>query len=454
MLETINLLSGDVYHAAGGPPWDALPIVSLPQNLTWSDSGIAGARLVRSGNNGLVFLGGFKVIRGWKFEGSFTSAGVGANQFYLAGLNVGEQFGTPGVMSAAESSGVLSPGTNVIDDEFPATSFPLTGFPVGVWSDLEWSGFVLSMWGITGSGTKDVTIPDGYLTTAEVYVSDLPDVQFLEPVGGVVGPLAPGDTFTVRIRAYYSADDERVVGANFSLSASELAGNVAIAAPSERTTDANGEIEWTVTVYEEAASITGSMRITPHPYANEGVPARYIPRADLPIYTFQESITSALPFTVVIEAGETPVEGCFWDGVVNAVEDCGTGGGGENVVEITGVFNNGYGYESSVWVGGEPGWCGATPDFYDGSWQLLRVFVDNSDSPLPECGELDLAGMPIVEISEPTYAEYNGGGVWFWNVGEALSVEDVVNGDRVIIEVYHDSVGISYYWVTHFHVSA
>lgn len=452
MLETINLLSGTVYHAAGGPPWDALPTVTLPHNLTWNDNGIAGARQVRSGIS-FVGISGFKVVRGWKFEGAFEGTSSGSNRFYIAGLNIGASFGAPDIMSQNESS-ALALGTNVIDDEFPAVSYPLTGLAPGAVSDLSWPGFVLSMWGLSGSGSKSVTIPDGYLTTAEVYVSDLPVVQFLEPVGGVVGPLAPGDTFTVRIRAYYSADDERVVGANFSLSASELAGNVAIAAPSERTTDANGEIEWTVTVYEEAASITGSMRITPHPYTNEGVPARYIPRADLPIYTFQESITSKLPFTVVIEAGETPVEGCFWDGVVNAVEDCGTGGGGENVVEITGVFNNGYGYENSVWVGGEPGWCGATPDFFDGGWQLTRVFVDNSDGPLPECGELDLAGMPIVEISEPTYAQYNGGGVWFWNVGEALDAEGVVNGDRVIIEVYNDSVGISYYWVTRFHVSA
>ena len=46
------------------------------------------------------------------------------------------------------------------------------------------------------------------------------------------------------------------------------------------------------------------------------------------------------------------------------------------------------------------------------------------------------------------------GGIWFWNVGTMLDAEGVENGDRVIIEVYNDSVGISYYWVTHFHVSA
>ena len=70
MLETINLLSGTVYHAAGGPPWDALPAVTLPQNLTWNANGIAGARLVRSGIS-MTGISGFKVVRGWKFEGSF-----------------------------------------------------------------------------------------------------------------------------------------------------------------------------------------------------------------------------------------------------------------------------------------------------------------------------------------------------------------------------------------------
>lgn len=451
MLETIDLISGTVYHAAGGPPWDALPTVTLPQNLTWNDTGVAGARLVRTGPAGFPSIGGFKVIRGWKFEGAFTSASAGSSQFFLAGVSTGEQFGQPSIMRAATSSDSLSSGSNVIDDEFAAVSYPLSGIAPGALSDLEWTGFVLSMWGLAGSGTKDVTIPDGYLTTAELYVSDLPALDVIEQPSGAVNA---GDTFDIRIRAYYTSDDERVVGAYFSLNSVDLDSYISIDSPGTQQTDVNGEIVWTCTALADAPSVDGSVFVTPLPFSADVLPAGYVPRQEMPLYSYQSSMFTTFPIDISIDGGSVVPEGCFWDGVVNAVEDCGTGGGGENVVEITGVFNNGYGYENSVWVGGEPGWCGATPDFFDGGWQLTRVFVDNSGGPLPECGELDLAGMPIVEISEPTYAEYNGGGIWFWNVGEALGVEGVASGDRVIIEVYHDSVGISYYWVTHFHVSA
>ena len=448
MLETYDLLSGTVLHAAGGPPWDALPAVTLPQNLTWNDNGIAGARQVRSGIS-FVGISGFKVVRGWKFEGSFEGTSSGSNRFYIAGLNIGARFGDPAIMSQNESSG-LSLGTNVIDDEFPAVSYPLTGLAPGSVSDLSWPGFVLSMWGLSGSGTKSVTIPDGYLTTAELYVSDPPMLAFLEQP---LDPVAAGGSFTVRIRAYYTADNESVVGGYFMCAPSGFSG-VTVVGDSLKQTDANGEIEWTFAVAEDSPTAEGSVIIMPAPYNSDVLPGSYVPRSDMPLYGYQTDMFTSYSIAVSVEGGGTVPEGCFWDGIVNAVEDCGTGGGGENVVDITGVFDNGYGYEIYVWVGGEPGWCGATPDFYDGSWQLLRVFVDNSGDPLPECGELDLAGMPIVEISEPTYAEYNGGGIWFWNVGTMLDAEGVENGDRVIIEVYNDSVGISYYWVTHFHVSA
>lgn len=448
MLETINLLSGTVYHAAGGPPWDALPTVTLPHNLTWNDNDIAGARQVRSGIS-FVGISGFKVVRGWKFEGAFEGTSSGSNRFYIAGLNIGERFGAPAIMSQNESS-ALALGTNVIDDEFPAVSYPLTGLAPGSVSDLSWPGFVLSMWGLSGSGTKSVTIPDGYLTTAELYVSDPPMLAFLEQP---LDPVAAGGSFTVRIRAYYTADNESVVGGYFMCAPSGFSGVTVVGDPLKQT-DANGEIEWTFAVAEDSPTAEGSVIITPAPYNSDVLPGRYVPRTDVPLYGYQSSsIYDSYFIAVSVESGGAVPEGCFWDGIVNAVEDCGTGGGGE-LVDITGIFNNGYGYENYVWVGGEPGWCGATPDFFDGSWQLTRVFVDNTGAPLPECGELDIAGMPIIELTEPTYAEYNGGGIWYWNTGTLLDSEGVEAGDRVIIEVYNDSVGILYYWVTHFHVSA
>lgn len=450
MLETYDLLSGTVFHAAGGPPWDALPTVTLPQNLTWNDTGIAGARLVRTGPSGFPSIGGFKVIRGWKFEGAFTSASAGSNKFFLAGVSTGAQFGQPRIMCAATSSSLLSSGSNVIYDEFAAVSYPLSGIAPGAWSDLEWTGFVLSMWGTTGSGTKNVTIPDGYLTTAELYISDIPLLDVIEQPSGAVNA---GDTFNIRIRAYYAADDERVVGAYFSLNSVDLADYISIDSPGTQQTDANGEIVWACTALADAPSVDGSVFVTPLPSHADVLPAEYVPRHEMPLYGYQTDMFTIFPIDISIAGGGVAPEGCFWDGVVNAVEDCGTGGGGE-VVDITGVFNNGYGYENYVWVGGEPGWCGAAPDFFDGSWQLTRVFVDNTGAPLPECGELDIAGMPIIELTEPTYAEYNGGGIWYWNTGTLLDSEGVEAGDRVILEVYNDSVGVSYYWVTHYHVSA
>lgn len=326
MLETINLLSGTVYHAAGGPPRDALPAVTLPQNLTWNDNGIAGARLVRSGIS-MTGISGFKVVRGWKFEGSFEGTSSGSNRFYLAGLNIGERFGAPAIMSQNESSG-LSLGTNVIYDEFPAVSYPLTGLALGSVTDLSWPGFVLSMWGLTGSGTKSVTIPDGYLTTAELYVSDLPMLAFLEQP---LDPVAAGDSFTVRIRAYYTEDDESVVGGYFMCAPSGFSG-VTVVGDSLKQTDANGEIEWTFAVAEDSPTAEGSVIIAPAPHNSDVLPGRYEPRTDMPIYGYQSDIYTTYSIAVSVEGGGVVPEGCFWDGIVNAVEECGEAPVGGNLL--------------------------------------------------------------------------------------------------------------------------
>lgn len=92
-------------------------------------------------------------------------------------------------------------------------------------------------------------------------------------------------------------------------------------------------------------------------------------------------------FTMVFEIwveGDEP-GGCFWDGIVNAVEDCG----GDEPVGETVLIAHGevdeFGGETAFWVR-ESGFCGIAPNFAN-TISLIAVYLLDDEAPVTVCGE-------------------------------------------------------------------